>query len=121
MLCTGCSYLYSSMLLMIICAYQGKPFGNIEILADKSTKSSGKANKVILVGNCRIKANRKYPTIKEAVLAKGCPPTFEETTKAFEQCGIYVNIGAYQKLQETLINRYQRKEEFDKNLFYLKN
>lgn len=73
MLCTGCSYLYSSMLLMIICAYQGKPFGNIEILAGKSTKSSGKANKVILVGNCRIKANRKFPTIKEAVLAKGCP------------------------------------------------
>jgi len=64
MLCTGCSYLYSSMLLMIICAYQGKPFGNIEILAGKSTKSSGKANKVMLVGNCRIKANRKYPNIK---------------------------------------------------------
>ena len=112
-LCTGCSYLYSPMLFMIMSAYQGEPFDNIEILTGKSMKSSGKADKTMLFGNCMIKANRKDPTIKEAVLAKGCPPTFEETTKAFEQCGIHVDIGAYQRLQQTLINRYQGKEEFD--------
>ena len=120
-LCTGCSYLYSPMLLMLMSAYQGKPFDNIEILTGKSMKPSGKADKTILVGNCMIKANRKDPTIKEVILAKGCPPTFEETAKAFEQCGIKVNMGAYQELQQTLTNRYQGKEEFDNDLFYLKD
>lgn len=119
-LCTGCSYLYSPMLLMIMSAYQGNPFDNIEILTGKSMKSSGKAEKTILVGNCMIKANKKDPTIKDVVLAKGCPPTFEETTKAFEQCGILVDMEGYQKLQHTLINRYQGKEEFDECFFYLR-
>ena len=119
-LCTGCSYLYSPMLLMIMSAYNRKFFDNIEILTGKSMKSSGKADKTILVGNCMIKANKKDPTIKDVVLAKGCPPTFEETTKAFEQCGILVDMEGYQKLQHTLINRYQGKDEFDNDLFYLK-
>ena len=119
-LCTGCSYLYSPMLLMIMSAYQGKTFDNIEILTGKSMEPSGKADKTILVGNCMIKANRKDSIIKEAILAKGCPPSFEEVTKAFEKCGIHIDNGAYQKLQHTLISRYQGKEEFDNELFYLK-
>jgi hypothetical protein len=57
-----------------------------------------------------IKASRKDPTIKEMILAMGCPPTFKETTKIFEQCGIHFDMGAYQRLQYTLINRYQEKE-----------
>ena len=118
-LCTGCSYLYSPMLLMIMSAYNRKSFDNIEILTGKSMEPSGKADKTILVGNCMIKANRKDPRIKETILAKGCPPSFEEVIKAFEKCGIHVDIGAYQKLQYTLINRYQGKEEFDSELFYL--
>jgi len=120
-LCTGCSYLYSPMLLILMSAYQGIPFDNIEILTGKSMRPSGKANKTILVGNCMIKANRKDLAIKEPILAKGCPPTFEETTKAFEQCGTKVNMGGYQELQQTLTNRYQGKEEFDNDLFYLKD
>ena len=67
-----------------------------------------------------IKANRKDLIIKEIIVAKGCPPTFKETTKAFEKCGIHVNIGAYQKLQYTLTNRYQGKEESDECFFYLR-
>ena len=120
-LCTGCSYLYSPMLLMIMSAYQGNPFDNIEILTGKSMETSGKADKTILVGNCMIKANRKDSKIKEAIFAKGCPPSFEEVGKAFEHCAINVDMEAYQKLQHTLINRYQGKEEFNNSLFYLKN
>ena len=119
-LCTGCSYLYNPMLLMIMSAYNRKSFNNIEILTGKSMEPSGKADKTVLVGNCMIKANQKDSMIKESVLAKGCPPSFEETTKAFEQCGIHVDIEAYQKLQQTLINRYQGKEEFDECFFYLR-
>ena len=119
-LCTGCSYLYSPMLLMIMSAFNRKLFDNIEILTGKAMKPSGKADKTVLVGNCMIKANRKDPIIKEAILVKGCPPSFEEVIEAFKQCGILVDMGAYQKLQHTLINRYQGKAEFDNNLFYLK-
>ena len=119
-LCTGCSYLYSPMLLMIMSAYQEKPFDNIEILTGKSMKPSGNTDKTILVGNCMIKANRKNSIIKEAILAKGCPPSFEEVIKAFENCGINVDMGAYQKLQQTLISRYQGKEEFEECFFYLR-
>ena len=56
------------------------------------------------------KTSRKDPTIKEMILVKGCPPTFKETTKIFEQCGINVDMGVYQKLRKTFINRYQAKE-----------
>ena len=105
---------------MIMSVYQEKPFDNIEILTGKSMKPSGNTDKTMLVGNCMIKANRKDPTIKEVILAKGCPPSFEETTKAFEQCGIHVDIESYQKLQHTLINRYQGKVEFDECFFYLR-
>jgi hypothetical protein len=54
------------------------------------------------------------------ILAKGCPPSFKKVIKAFEKCGIHVNIGAYQTLQYILINRYQGKEEFNECFFYLR-
>ena len=81
---------------------------------------SGTADKTMLIGNCMIKANRKNPIIKEVILAKGCPPDFEEAIEAFEKCGIHVDMGVYQRLQQTTINRYQGREEFDNDLFYLK-
>lgn len=119
-LCTGCSNMYSPMLLMIMSAYQGKPFDNIEVLTGKCMKPSGKSDKTILFGNCMIKANRKDPRIKEAILAKGCSPSFEEIVKALKQCDIHVDIGKYQEFRHSIVDRYQGKEEFDKNLFYLK-
>ena len=67
-----------------------------------------------------IKASRKEPIIKEMILPKGCPPNIKEVIKAFEKCGIHVNIGVYQTLQYTLINRYQGKEEFEEYFFYLR-
>jgi len=118
-LCTGCSYLYGPILLMVMSAYRGRPFGNVEILTGKSMRPSGTADKTMLVGNCMIKANRKDSRMKEAVLAKGCPPTFQETIKAFARCGIEVDMKAYQKLQLTFATRYQGKEEFERDHFYL--
>jgi len=58
--------------------------------------------------------------IKKVILAKGCPPSFEGVTKAFEKCGIHINNEAYQKFQHTLISRYQGKEEFEECFFYLR-
>ena len=80
---------------------------------------SGTADNTMLIGNCMIKANRRDSRIKEAILATGCPPTFEETIKAFARCGIEVDMEGYQKLQLTFANRYRGKEEFDSDLFYL--
>ena len=118
-LCTGCSYLYSPMLFMVMSAYQGKPFDNTEILTGKSMGPSGKADKTMLVGNCIIKANRRDPRIKQAILAKGCPTTSEEIMGAFERCGVEADMEEYQRLQLAFANRYRGKEEFDRDLFYL--
>jgi len=120
-LCTGCSFLYSPILLMIMSSFKGKPFDNIEILTGKSMEPTGEAGKTILFGNCMIKANRKNKKIKEAIFVKGCPPTFEDTVNALEKCGIPVDMPAYKKLQKSIENKYDGKKEFDKKFFYLKN
>lgn len=117
--CTGCSYLYSPILFMVMSAYHGKPFDNIEILTGKSMGPSGKADKTMLAGNCMIKANRRDPRIKEAIFAKGCPPSFEEVIGVFDRCGVEVDMDEYQRLQVAFANRYRGKEEFNRDLFYL--
>jgi len=42
----GCSYLYSPIFSIIMSVYQGMLFNKIEILAGKSMKSSGNADKI---------------------------------------------------------------------------
>lgn len=74
-LCTGCSGLYSPILMRIMASFRGVPFDEVEILTGKAVKPSGQARKTVLVGNCMIKANRKSPDIREAVWVEGCPPT----------------------------------------------
>ncbi|MBN1228000.1 MAG: DUF362 domain-containing protein, partial [Deltaproteobacteria bacterium] len=119
-LCTGCSFLYSPMLLMIMSAFNGRPFHNIEILTGKSMSPSGDADKTILFGNCMIKTNRKNKKINEAIFVKGCPPTFEDTVNALEKCGISVDMASYKKLRNSTLNKYNHRAEFNDTFFYLK-
>jgi uncharacterized protein (DUF362 family) len=119
-LCTGCSSLYSTLLFMITSSFEGKPFNEIEVLTGKSVKPSGKANKTVLFGNCMIKANRKEPGVREAVLLKGCPPSIEDIQKALQACGIKASMEAYRMLRESLMDRYKEAEGFNESFYHLK-
>ena len=119
-LCTGCSALYNPLLVIIMSSFEGKPFNDIEVLTGKSMKPSGKAKKTMLFGNCMIKANRKDPGIKEAVLVKGCPPSLDDTRKALEACGFKANMDVYRMFRESLMDRYKDKEGFDESFYYIK-
>jgi uncharacterized protein (DUF362 family) len=117
--CTGCSGLYGPILGMLMASYKGIPFDEIEILTGKSMKPSGEARKTLLLGNCMIKKNRKDPSIKQAVLVKGCPPSFEELHDGMAECGFEANLDAYKMFRDSLMERYKGKEEFDETLFHL--
>lgn len=116
-LCTGCSGLYSPMLVGVMAAYKGVAFDEIEILTGKAAKPSGRANKTLLVGNCMIKANRRSPAIREAVLAVGCPPGLDAVVDAMKSCGIEVGEKALMVFLQGLAERYEGKDEFDKGFF----
>jgi uncharacterized protein (DUF362 family) len=119
-LCTGCSGLYSPVLVMVMSAHQGVPFNEIEILTGKAMKPSGKASSTVLLGNCMIKANRKDTNIREAVFVKGCPPTMDSIQEAMERCGIHPNMDFYKRHRRSLMERYEGKEGFDEGFFYMK-
>jgi uncharacterized protein (DUF362 family) len=118
--CTGCSGLYGPVIALIMSSFEGKPFNEIEVLTGKTMKPSGKAKKTMLFGNCMIKANRKDPGIKEAVLVKGCPPSFEDTKKGLEASGFKPNMDAYRMFRESLMDRYKDKEGFDESFYFIK-
>ncbi|MFO7785778.1 MAG: DUF362 domain-containing protein [Thermodesulfobacteriota bacterium] len=116
-LCTGCSGLYSPMLVAVMAAYKGQPFDEIEILTGKAAEPSGRANRTLLVGNCMIKANRRSPAIREAVLAAGCPPRLDALMDAMKSCGIEAGEKALMSFLQGLAGRYEGKDEFDKGFF----
>ena len=116
--CTGCSGLYGPILTMIMTSYT-TPLDEIEILTGKKMKPSGKANRTLLFGNCMIKENRKDPAVKEAILAKGCPPSLKTLFEALERCGIRAREDVYAGFRRTLVERYEGKEGFDESLYYV--
>ncbi len=116
-LCTGCSGLYSPMLVAVMAAYKGRAFNEIEILTGKAAEPSGRANKTLLVGNCMIKANRRSPAIRDAVLAVGCPPELDAVMDAMKSCGINASEKALMQFLQGLGGRYEGRDEFDKGFF----
>ncbi|MCF8061748.1 MAG: DUF362 domain-containing protein [Deltaproteobacteria bacterium] len=116
-LCTGCSGLYSPILVLIMAAYRGEPFNEIEILTGKAARPSGEANKTLLVGNCMIKANRHAPGIRETVLVKGCPPGLDDVTDALRSCGIEADESGLMAFRRNLAERYKGKPGFDETFY----
>lgn len=116
-LCTGCSGIYSPILVMVMAAYRGRPFDEVEILTGKAASPSGNAKRTLLVGNCMIKANRRSPRIREAVLVEGCPPDLETLVKGLKALGVEADLTALTPFQQGLAGRYEGKPDFDKGLF----
>jgi len=87
-MCTGCSKVYPAILMMLLGAYTGKPYDNIEILSGKAMKPSGNAKTTFFMGDCNYAANRKSEGVNEGIWLKGCPPRIDETIKIFNERGI---------------------------------
>ena len=105
------------MLVMIMAAWRGVPFDEIEILTGKAARPSENAKRTLLVGNCMIKAHRRCPAIREAVLAQGCPPTLKTLVKGMRALGIEAEEAALTPYQVGLAERYKGKPEFDESFF----
>ncbi len=118
-ICSGCSFLNNLVLILLIGAYDGTPFPNIEFLSGKKMKSQGGYDKTFLFGNCMVKVNKDNSLIKEAVPIKGCPPGEKEIVEVLNNHGIPVNIETYRQYRQSLAERYRGREEFDEDMFYV--
>lgn len=112
-LCTGCSFLYSPAMVMISAAAMKKPdLGGVELLTGKNTEPSGKAKASVLLGNCIIKAQRKNPAIKKAVLVPGCPASLEDVAQALREVGVPASVQAYEWFMNNLQGAYPEEKGF---------
>ena len=112
-LCSGCSFLNNMLLILLLGAYTGEPFDNIEFLSGKVARSEGGYKKTFLFGNCIIRANRDNPVINEAVRIKGCPPRTEDIVRILNEHGIKANFDSYVQYRTSLAARYEDRPQFD--------
>jgi len=87
-LCTGCSGRFNPMLIMIMAAYKGKPFPNIEVISGKKQLASEGYDKTVLFGKCSCDLNKNNPNIKKAIPINGCPANLEIFTREMKNEGI---------------------------------
>ncbi len=118
-ICSGCSFLNNMLLILVIGAYDGTPFPEIEFLSGKERLSKGGYEKTFLFGNCIIKANRNNPKIKQAVQIKGCPPTVENIVSTLRDNGIRADIEVYRQYRQSIADRYKNRPEFKEEHFSL--
>ena len=116
-ICSTCSFYNNLILVLLMSAYEGKPYGNIELLSGKKRLSEGGYDKTILFGKCIANVNRDNPNIKEAVKIKGCPPSMEEIIKVLNEQGIAADEKHYRAYRQSLADRYIGKPEFDDSFY----
>lgn len=114
-ICSGCSFLNNMLLILLMGAYEGKPFGNIEFLSGKKRLSAGGYDKTFLFGNCIERANRNNPHIREAVHIKGCPPSPETIVNTLRAHGIKADLESYRRYRQSIYERYMGKPEFEES------
>jgi uncharacterized protein (DUF362 family) len=117
-LCSACSYLNNLMLVSLIGAFKGEPFGGIEFLGGKNACSGGGFNKTFLFGSCAIRANRDNPHIRESVKIKGCPPTVSGILRALNDHGITADIEAYKLYRNSQAAKYCDQSGFMEDHFH---
>jgi len=116
-ICSGCSFLNNMILILLLGAYTGEPFGNIEFLTGKVARSKGGFAKTFLFGNCIIRANRDNPLINEAVPIKGCPPRTEDIVRILNEHGINADFDDYVQYRASLAARYEGQPQFQEQHF----
>ena len=118
-ICTGCSSLFNSLVMLITSAYRGKEFEGIEVLTGKNMVPSPGFNKTMLYGNCMIRKNRKDPNIKKAIYIKGCPVVFEEIIASFRELGLEVDEDYYARFRKSLAERYDGNPDFEPDYYFM--
>lgn len=122
-LCTYCSGINGTLLLIIKNAWKGVPFDNIEFLNGKLMEPTPGMNKTILIGQCQYNKNKDHPLIKEMIPIRGCPPSIEDVRKAFNQIGIELPSTMLQNVNKGagfLMRKYKGRPEFEESFFQIK-
>ena len=116
-LCSGCSPIANMSNILVLSAFKGQPLPKVEILNGKKMQARPGYDKTVLLGNCITKANADNPNIKEAIAVKGCPPSEEDVTEALKSAGLDVNILAYHGYMKQQSEKYDGKEDYDRDLY----
>ncbi|WP_347489715.1 DUF362 domain-containing protein [Desulfoscipio sp. XC116] len=116
-MCTGCSMLFNPLLIMLMSAFKGEPFPNVEVVSGKVQKAAPGFDKTVLFGRCACSLNKDNPNIKKAIAIKGCPPDLMEFEKAMREEGIMCDYKEYVKYRHYIYNRYKAEDGFDMGLF----
>jgi uncharacterized protein (DUF362 family)/Ni,Fe-hydrogenase III small subunit len=119
-LCSGCTPLANMINMLVISAYKGTPFGNIEILNGKKMQAHHGFEQTVLAGNCIIEANRGNANIKKVVEIAGCPPTNENVCSGLISAGIQADMTVYTKFLTQQYEKYNTKAECVKDFFQCK-
>ncbi|GAB6175093.1 DUF362 domain-containing protein [Paradesulfitobacterium aromaticivorans] len=112
-LCTGCSAEFNPMLILLMSAYGGEPFDEVEVVSGKSQLAQPGFKKTILFGKCAYDMNKNNPDISHAVPVPGCPPDIKKFASTLAKEGILCHYDDYVKYRHTLFDRYSGKSEFD--------
>ena len=116
-ICSGCAFLNNMVLILLLGAYTGEPFDNIEFLTGKVARSKGGYKKTFLFGNCIIRENRDNELINEAVPIKGCPPRAERIINVLNEHGINADPNSYLVYRSSLAARYEDQPQFKEEHF----
>ncbi len=116
-ICSGCSFLNNMVLILLLGAYSGEPFDDIEFLTGKVARSEGGFKKTFLFGNCMVRANRDNPAINKAVPIRGCPPRTEDIVRILNEQGIKADFDSYVQYRKSLAARYDDRPQFQEQHF----
>ncbi|HUW65537.1 MAG TPA: DUF362 domain-containing protein [Spirochaetia bacterium] len=116
-LCTGCSAQFNPMLILLMSAFQGQRFPDVELVSGKKQLAREGFEKTVLFGRCACELNRDNPAVKEAILLKGCPPSLKSMVEGLAKDGIQCVYDEYVKYRHHLFDRYKDKEGFDLGLY----
>ncbi len=119
-MCTYCSFLNGLILSAIRFAWQGDPWGDIEILTGKQMQPTAGKKKTILLGKCMCQAHKDNPDIQEMIPVKGCPAKMADIVKALHQAGINADPALFDNFDQLpgfFLGRYRKKKEFDEAFF----
>jgi len=116
-LCTGCSMMYNPMLIMLMSAFKGQPFPNVEVLSGKRQEAAPGFEYTVLFGKCACELNKNNPNMKNAIPIKGCPPGFKELEEGLKKAGINCDYNEYVKYRHYIFNRYKKEDGFDLGLY----
>ncbi len=118
-LCTYCAGLYSRLIVSLFVSWQGKSWGDVELITGKVQQPAPGKKKTILFGKCIYEAHKNNPDIQEMIPVKGCPASLESIRNAFTQAGIELSpiLENLPAMLGFFMSRYRDKPEFNDSFY----